>query len=73
MLTGKKETDFIVYNDFKRKAGAEMPQPSFIENSNFLSDMSDSVKQKRLIHCPLFYRGFSISYAGVSTIDRSCY
>jgi len=26
------------------------------------ADMSDSVKQKTPIHCPLFYRG--ISYAG---------
>jgi hypothetical protein len=26
--------------------------------------MSDSVKQKRLSHCPLFYWGVFISYAG---------
>jgi len=26
------------------------------------ADMSDSVKQKRPIQCPLFYRGFFISY-----------
>ena len=26
------------------------------------ADMSDSVKQKRPIHSPLFYRGFSSSY-----------
>jgi hypothetical protein len=28
------------------------------------ADMSDGVKLKRPIHCPLFYRGFFISYAG---------
>ena len=27
------------------------------------ADMSDIVKQKRPIHCPLFYRGSFISYA----------
>jgi hypothetical protein len=28
--------------------------------------MSDGVKQKRPIHCPLFYRGLFISYAGIA-------
>ena len=28
------------------------------------SDMSDSFKWERLIHCPLFYWGFFISYGG---------
>ena len=28
--------------------------------------MSDSVKQKRPIHCPLFYRGFFISYTSIT-------
>ena len=28
------------------------------------AEMSDIVKQKRLSHCPLFYRGGGISYAG---------
>jgi hypothetical protein len=34
------------------------------------SDMSDSVKKKRLTHCPLFYRGFFISYMqGIKHLD----
>ena len=28
--------------------------------------MSDSVKQKRLIHCPLFYRGFLFHMQGIN-------
>jgi hypothetical protein len=30
------------------------------------ADMSDSVKQKRPIHCPLFYGGFSFHMQGIS-------
>jgi hypothetical protein len=35
------------------------------------ADMSDSVKQKRLIHCPLFLWGGVICRA--SAINNSCY
>ena len=34
----------------------------FILKFKVAADMSDSVKQKRLIHCPLFFRGFFILY-----------
>ena len=30
------------------------------------ADMSDSVKQKKPIHCPPFYRGFSFHMQGIS-------
>ena len=37
------------------------------------ADMSDSVKQKRPIQCPLFYRGFSFHMQGKKPlIDGSC-
>jgi hypothetical protein len=32
------------------------------------ADMSDSVKQKRPIHCPLFHLGFSFHMQGISNL-----
>jgi hypothetical protein len=32
------------------------------------ADMSDSVKEKISIHCPLFYRGFAFHMHGISDL-----
>jgi len=46
------------------QAGPEMALPFLFQKLSISADMSDGVKLKRPIHCPLFYRGFFISYAG---------
>jgi len=37
------------------------------------ADMSDSVKQKRSIQCPRFYRGFSFYMQGISDCKELLY